>query len=292
MIRLDLSALEMFQQVAREGSVSRAADKLNRVQSNISTRVKQIEEQIGVPLFERGRRGMALTDEGRILLGYADRLLELSERAVEAVGNGKPKGTFRIGTMESTAASRLPHVLSRYHIQNPDVDVHVRTDTAGALIEQLLANQIDVAFIAEPVEFDGFCTLAVFEESLMLVMPKSFAICEDVGDMSGRSVVAFEEGCAYRRYLNQWLLEAGIVPGKIVSMGSYLGILACVSAGTGFAVVPQSVLDILPGNGNYICRPLGGRYSKIKTMMVWRKNYEAAKLAALVDILRASHQQA
>jgi len=274
MNRLDLYSLEIFRQVALEGSISVAARRLNRVQSNISTRVKQIEELVGTPLFERGRKGMILTESGHTLLGYADRLLQLSEQAMQAVGNGEPKGVFRIGTMEATAASRLPKILSQYHEQCRNVEVHVRTDTSAALIGQLKANQLDVAFVAESAELNKLNSLPVFKEALTLMMPKSFPEF-DPDYLNGKTMVAFEEGCAYRRYLDQWLLENGILPGKKISIGSYLGMFACISAGTGFGVIPQSVLDTLTVPKNFYCSKLSGEYSKIKTMMVWRPGFES-----------------
>jgi len=282
---LDLRALEIFRAVATEGSVSKAAVKLNRVQSNISTRVKQLEQQLDKDLFLRRNRGLTLTPDGQVLLSYADRLLQLSMEATDALKAGKPSGVFRIGTMESTAAARLPEILSRYHERFPDVQIELETDTAGGLIDRLLNHDIEIAFIAEPVSFDRISTEPVFEERLILVAPKSFPPLENTHEISGKTVVAFEAGCAYRRYLEDWLLEAGIVPGTIIAVGSYLAILACVSAGTGYAVVPQSVLDIVSTKGQFQRYALPDSMSHIKTLLAWRSDYKSAKLEALKDLL-------
>ena len=282
---LDLRALEIFRAVAIEGSVTRAAARLNRVQSNISTRVRQLEEQLDKRLFLRGNRGLALTPDGQLLLTYANRLLELSTEASEALREGRPHGAFRIGTMESTAAARLPAILSRYHERFPDVRIDLETDTAGGLIERLGNHDIEIAFLAEPVSFEGIETLPVFEEKLVLVAPASFPPLENTREISGRTVVAFEAGCAYRRYLEEWLLDAGIVPGSVMAVGSYLAILACVSAGTGYAVVPQSVLDIVSSGGDFRRYALPGNLSRIKTLLAWRADYRSAKLDALKELL-------
>jgi DNA-binding transcriptional LysR family regulator len=282
---LDLRALEIFRAVASEGSVSRAARRLNRVQSNISTRLKQLEEQIGKRLFLRGRRGLTLTPDGHLLLGYAERLLELSSQASEALRAGKPSGRFRIGTMESTAAARLPAILSRYHALYPDVQIELETDTAGGLIERLLSYDVEAAFIAEPVSFERIDTHPVFEESLVLVAPATFPELANTHEISGRTIVAFEEGCAYRRYLEDWLLREGIVPGTVLSVSSYLAILACVSAGAGYAVVPQSVLDMIASTGAFRRYPLPGKMAKIRTLLAWRSNYSSAQLEALRELL-------
>ncbi len=280
-----LSALEMFRSVAKEGSILAAAARLNRVQSNVSTRIRQLEEQLGTTLFRRGARGLTLTDEGRLLLRYADRLIALSDEAQEALRSAAPNGEFRVGTMESTAASRLPKILSAYHARFPDVGIHLETDTAGGLTRRLNGGEIDAAFIAEPVTLEGVITEPVFEERLVLIAPTSLPSPRRREQLNGATIVAFEEGCAYRRYLQEWLAEEGIRPGQVLSVGSYLAILACVSAGTGYAVVPQSVLDTVASEGEFRRHALPRRYSRIKTLLVWRDDYRSAKLDALRALL-------
>ncbi len=285
MQNLDLRALEIFRAVATEGSISKAAAKLNRVQSNVSTRIRQLEAQIGKDLFLRQSRGLDLTADGELLLSYTERLLDLSREASEALNERKPSGMFRVGTMESTAASRLPAILSRYHGLYPDVEIQLETDTAGGLIERLMNFDVEVAFIAEPVSFEKISTRPVFREQLVLVAPRDFPPIGNAREISGRTIVAFEEGCAYRRYLQDWLRECEIAPGQILSVGSYLAILACVSAGTGYAVVPQSVLDCVSSEGEFTRYPLGGRFARIDTLLAWRSNYTSGKLDALDEML-------
>ena len=282
---LDLRSLEIFRTVAIEGSVTKAAMKLNRVQSNISTRIKQLEQYLKKNLFLRQNRGLTLTPDGHLLLSYADRLLQLSMEASEALNEGKPRGVFRIGTMESTAAARLPEILSRYHQLYPDVEIELEMGTAGRLMDRLLNYDVEIAFVAEPVSFETISTQPVFEEKLVLVVPQSFPPLENTSEISGKTVVAFESGCAYRRYLDEWLLESGIVPGGFMAMGSYLAILACVSAGTGFAVVPQCVLDTVSTKGQFRLYPLPNNLARIKTLLAWRSDYQSVKLDALKELL-------
>ena len=284
---LDLRALEIFRAVAIEGSVTKAAVKLNRVQSNISTRIKQLEQRLDKKLFLRRNRGLTLTPDGQLLLSYTHRLLQLSLEASEALKEGKPRGVFRIGTMESTAAARLPEILSRYHDLHPDVQIDLETDTAGGLLGRLQNHDIEIAFLAEPVSVERIDTQPVFEEQLVLVAPKSFPPLANTREISGKTVVAFEAGCAYRRYLEEWLLEAGIVPGGVMAVGSYLAILACVAAGTGYAVVPKSVLEIVSTKGEFRHYALPDHVSRIKTMLAWRSDYKSANLDALKALLPA-----
>src|SRR5690349_8744304 len=109
---MDLAALRIFMAVAEHGGVNKAAARLNRVPSNVTTRVKQLEESLGTKLFVRSNRRLALSQEGRVLLTYAERLIRLSSEAEMALKNGKPRGTLKVGALESTAAARLPPVLA------------------------------------------------------------------------------------------------------------------------------------------------------------------------------------
>src|SRR5688572_18347324 len=127
---MDLAELKIFKAVAEQGGITRAATALHRVQSNVTTRVKQLEARLGTKLFLRQNRRLVLSPEGKVLLAYADQLLRLSLEAETLLRDGTPRGTLRIGTMESTAASRLPPILSRYHRTYPDVRIELVTGTA------------------------------------------------------------------------------------------------------------------------------------------------------------------
>ena len=129
---MELSDLLTFSTVARLGGITRAADELNTVQSNVTQRVKALEAEIGTALFERHSRGMTLTGAGRRLLPYAQRMAALSREAVLAArDDGEPKGPLAIGSMETTAAVRLPALLAEFHRRFPAVRLTLRTVDDG-----------------------------------------------------------------------------------------------------------------------------------------------------------------
>src|SRR5262245_49949762 len=147
MRRMDLDDLDIFRCVVREGGVTRAALRLHRVPSNVTTRVKQFEERLGVTLFRRQGRGLALSDAGRALLGHAERLLRLAEEAEQEMRSGAVRGALRIGSLESAAGVRLPRVLAAFHARYPDVSIELQTGTTGALLRRLQAFEIEAAFV-------------------------------------------------------------------------------------------------------------------------------------------------
>src|SRR5262244_3177692 len=166
---IDLETLKIFRTVVDEGGVVRAANKLNRVQSNVTTRIRRLEQHLGARLFRREGRSIRLSAEGHTLLAYADRLLRLAEEAVSEMRTGKPRGAFRLGSLESTAGSRLPPILSRYHTMFPEVIVELTTGTTGALIKRLTSFEIEAAFVSEPFCAPHLEARPVFEEELVLV---------------------------------------------------------------------------------------------------------------------------
>ena len=137
---MDFVALEIFCAVAAEGSVTRAAQRLQRVQSNVTTRVRQLEDAVGCTLFLREGKRMALTPEGQTLLAYAQRLLALAEEARQALQPSQPQGRLRLGAMESTAASRLPGPLAQFHGQWPGVALELSTGASQDLLDRLRAH--------------------------------------------------------------------------------------------------------------------------------------------------------
>src|ERR1700730_956422 len=168
---MDLSDLRIFSTVVREGSVTRAAERLHRVQSNVTTRVRQLEEDLSVTLFIREGKRLHLAPAGQVLLAYADRLLALAGEARGAVQDARPRGTFRLGAMESTAAVRLPRLLSEYHRRHPGVTLELRIGNPQVLAGAILAGELDAALVAEPIADAPFEKVFAFEEELVIIRP-------------------------------------------------------------------------------------------------------------------------
>src|SRR5204862_1926742 len=152
---IDLGSLKIFRTVVDEGGVVRAASKLNRVQSNVTTRIRQLEEHLGTRLFRREGRSIRLSAEGHTLLTYADRLLRLADETVSEMRTGKPKGVFRLGSLESTAGSRLAPILAGYHRGHPHVFVAVATATTGALVARVVNFVLEAASVSAPFTAPG-----------------------------------------------------------------------------------------------------------------------------------------
>ena len=283
---IDLAALEIFKTVAEQGGITKAAVRLHRVQSNVTTRVKQLEERLGTRLFLRHRRRLVLSPEGKLLLEYADRLLRLSSEAEAAMQNGVPRGVLRIGALESVAATRLPPILSRYHRAYPDVRIELVTGTTGALIAKVIDGEVEGALVAEPFTPNDLETLPAFVEELVLITPRGFRPIRTPKDIGHTTLIAFANGCSYRRRLEAWLGGAGVVPERVMEFASYHAIVACVAAGTGIAVVPRSIVRVARVKGEITAWPLPLAVSKARTVFVWRRGHQSVALDAMKVELR------
>ena len=281
MRNIDLESLQIFKAVVDFGGITKAADQLHRVQSNIPTRVQNLEERLGVKLFQRQNGRLVLSSEGRVLLGYAERLLRLSSEAESALRSGVPRGTLRLGSMESTAAAHLPLILSDYHQNYPEVQIELITGTSGALISKVHRFDIEAAFVAEPFSPEGLESQEAFVEELVLITSQSKTAIKSPKDLKKSTVIAFGTGCTYRRVLEDWLSNFGVIPDCIMEMGSYHAIVACVAAGSGIAIIPRSVLSVVQTGRKVTTVALPTRFARAKTCLVWRKGHESMALNAM-----------
>jgi DNA-binding transcriptional LysR family regulator len=283
MRKFDLESLDIFRTVVAEGGVLRAAARLNRVQSNVTTRVRQLEERLGVALFRRVGRGLRLTAEGHRLLTYAEQLLRLADEADVALLGGKPSGRFRLGATEAAAGVRLPPILARYHAANPEVSLELCTGPTDTLIQKVQKFDIDAAFVSEAFLAPDLRSLPVFEEDLVLIGPPG-SQASPISALATRTLVAFAQGCSYRRLLEKWMASEAVTPERVMEIRSYHAMAACVAAGVGVAIMPCSVLDSLPSGVALTRYPLPPAIARSRTHLIWREPASFA-LDALMQIL-------
>lgn len=282
---MDLTDLKVFRTVVEAGGVARAASRLHRVPSNVTTRIRKLEEDLGVALFLREGKRLELSPKGKLLLGYAERLLALADEAREAMGDAAAHGTLRLGSMESTAAARLPALLSLLHEHHPQVSVELRTGTPRRLCPLVLSGELDAALVAEPADDERLASRVAFREELVLVSGAGQPAIASPGDVQNRSLLAFEPGCPHRERLERWFARSQVAPQRIIELGSYHAILGCAVAGMGVALMPRSVLDTYSESGRLSIHPLKGKFRHLRTLLVWRKAAPQAKVAALAALL-------
>jgi DNA-binding transcriptional LysR family regulator len=266
--------LRVFEAVARLGSITAASDELHTVQSNVTARIRALEDQLGVVLFRRHSRGVVLTCAGERLLPYAVKIAQLLKDAVNIVGdNAAPRGNLKVGSLESTAGVRLPPILSAYRGKYPEVNLSLIIGTTGHLIDEVLASRLEGAFVAGPVERAEIVETQVFTEEMVLVTAAKFrSFSEAVRSPQPVNILVLRAGCSYRSRLEQLLKEAGVTSFGQLEFGTIDGIFGCAREGLGITMMPRSVSERASQNGKLGIHRLPAKKALVPTMFIRRKD--------------------
>jgi DNA-binding transcriptional LysR family regulator len=240
---MDLSALKTFQAVAETASVTRAADKLCCVPSAVTARLRQLEQEIGQPLFLRERQGMILTPKGRVLLDYAKKAMVLFDEAEKAVRHDDlPQGTLKVGATDTAATLYLPRVFAQYHLSYPDVSLEVTSGVTETLIAGVRDHKLDCAIVNREVRDPLFKAEQVRRERLVLV---SALTVDQITDADEFTFLAAPTGCVQRARVEEWWSEGAHAPIRLIEMANIEMRISCAAAGMGVTVLPLSTLERL-----------------------------------------------
>jgi LysR family transcriptional regulator, cell division regulator len=285
---MDAADLRMFQSVASTGSMSKAAHELNTVQSNVTARIKSLEDEVGFALFERTHRGVTLTAAGQRLLPFAARVARLLEDAKRAVADeGTPSGTLTIGSLDTTAALHLSPALARYVAAYSAVDLSLRTGTTAELIEQVLDRQLDGAYVCGPVNHPDLLADPFVREELVILTGPSIGSFEALSKKPDLKIVVLKAGCSYRLQLEAMLARRGIVGTRLLEFGTIESIIACVSAGVGVTLLPRALLGSVWERGRLRVHPLPNDEGQVETVFIrHRQAFASSALRAFMELVR------
>ncbi|MBD0275291.1 MAG: LysR family transcriptional regulator [Acetobacteraceae bacterium] len=283
---MDAADLKVFEAVARLGGTNRAAAGLNTVQSNVTARVRQLEEELGTPLFERHSRGVSLTPAGHRLLPYAARVGRLLDDARRAAkDDGKPAGPLVVGSLETTAALRLSPLLTAFAAAHPAVDLSLRTGTTCELVDHVLQNRVEGAFVCGPVSHPELESRVAFREELVVLTAPSVP---SLGALVGRGdlrIVVLRAGCSYRQRLEELLARRGIVDPRRLEFGTLEAIFGCVAAGLGVTLLPRALLGPVWRDGRVAAHELPPEEAEVETVFIRRRDaHLSSALAAFLGL--------
>ncbi len=286
---MDAADLRVFEAVARLGGMNRAAGELNTVQSNVTQRIRLLEEELATPLFQRHSRGVALTRAGKRLLPYAGRVAQLLAEARRAVrDDGTPSGPLQIGSLETTAALRLSPVLASYAASYPAVDVALTTGTSAELVELVLAHRLEGAFVCGPVQHPELAAAPIFAEELVLVTVPSQKSLDRVLTRSDLKIVVLRAGCSYRQRLEEILARRGIVGLRRLEFGTIEGILGCAAAGLGVTLLPRALVESARRARRVAVHRLPPDEARVETVFIRRRDaFVSSALSAFLAFVPA-----
>ncbi|HDG1666078.1 LysR family transcriptional regulator [Kluyvera ascorbata] len=282
---MDLTQLEMFNAVAETGSITQAAQRVHRVPSNLTTRIRQLEADLGVELFIRENQRLRLSPAGHSFLRYSQQILSLVDEARMVVAGDEPQGLFSLGALESTAAVRIPETLARYNQRYPRIQFDLATGPSGTMTDGVLEGTLSAAFVDGPVMHPGLDGMPVYPEEMMIVAAHGHPPISRASEVNGASIYAFRANCSYRRHFESWFHADQATPGRIHEMESYHGMLACVIAGAGLALIPRSMLESMPGHHQVEAWPLAEKWRWLTTWLVWRRGAMSRQLEAFIALL-------
>lgn len=281
---MELSDLTIFRTVAESGGITRAAEKLHRVPSNVTTRISQLEDDLGVKLFVREGRNIRLSPAGSILLEKANRLLDLARETREAVHESSPRGLLRLGAYESTASVWLPGRLREFQKNYPQVTLELHTWSLQNMIAGIMSAQLEAAIVSGYDDDPRFEKIPLYEDEVVLVAPKS-------KDPLARKkpdefvLLSFDDDCPLRHQIEGYVREKIRPPSRVIEMSSNHALLGCVAAGMGIGMMPQSVLPSFPGNEHLNIHRMPKDIANKRIMLTWRKGMRSARIDALAETL-------
>jgi DNA-binding transcriptional LysR family regulator len=266
---LDLS---FFLAAAQASSIGGAAKALNTVQSNVTGRIRRLEDDLGAVLFHRHARGVALTEAGERLLPFAiemDRLLEEGRQAV--VSHGRPQGALLVGAMETTTALRLGDVIAQFSSACPEVHLTLRTGTTAALLDLVLRGDIEAALVCGPVVHPDLAATHVFSEELVLLTGPSHGGLDSLSNTRRVRIFVLSQGFSYRQHLETLLLRRGIAAVEVAEYGTVDAILSCVAAGMGVTLLPEALVALYAHRYRLCADRLAPREALVDTVLVRRR---------------------
>lgn len=287
---MDFDQLNIFLEVARHSSFSRAAQKCFRTQPAISSSIKSLEDELGVKLFDRGGGKVSLTAPGKAFVNFAEELLDTKRRAMNAVTEMErvPRGEIIVGANEGTCLHVLPEVFAQFKKQYPDVSVSVARSERVKVIEQVIENIVDFGIVSTPVEDPRLKVVTIHRDELVLITAPQHAL-------NRKKTVTLEEIAAYplllpkvgrtRDALEDAFYHRNLKPNVSMELESSEVLKRFVAADVGIGFIARSnvmgdvkarVLAAIPLDSVLIRRDLG---------LIFRKDKPLSRAAqAFIDI--------
>ena len=286
---MDISDLQVFEAVSRYGSMNRAAPELHMVQSNVTARIRALEDELGVSLFQRHARGVSTTPAGQRLLPFVTRITKLmSDAQAAAKDDGSPGGTLRLGSLETTAALRLSPLLTDFARTFPAVRLVVNTGTTRKLIADVVDCRLEGAFVAGPVSHPELHQESLFQEELVLTTSRAIHSLEELSSTHDLKTIVFQIGCSYRQRLESLLSGLGIVTAEPLEFGSLDAIVSCVSAGVGVTLLPKALVAGAWKDGKVAVHEIPSDLSRVETLFIQRSDaYVSSAMSAFLDLAKS-----
>jgi LysR family transcriptional regulator, cell division regulator len=238
-----LPDLLVFLEVARSGSISKAAHKLYTVQTNVSARMQKLESALGSRLLVRTTRGISLTSAGESLLPVARRLGSLIGEVDQIFPKSHRPALLRIGSLETFAAAHLATLIANYQAIDPRADTTIISGSSRSLLRMLQDNELDIAFVSYPASGETVRTEFAIREELVLLVPTNrvYSLKPEIQD-GNLPLIVQRHACSYSERFLSFAAKRNLRIPKMIEAGSIEAVLGLVQQGVGIAVAPRSLI--------------------------------------------------
>lgn len=279
---MELSDLKLFQAIAEEGSISGAAERLDYVQSNVTARLRRLEDELGVLLFHRRPKGVQLTEKGALFRKYVDSILQMADESIQMLqDHGNPSGSLKIGVVETVTCGNFINLIATYQSRYEQVSLRLETGHSLELMEKVKNVELDAAFVTGELSNTNFVTDYFVTDEIVLLSGRSV----DVSALAEHKWAISPRGCPFRMKLEQWLKEEGVALKNFMEISSLETILSSVRAGLTSTILPKSVLK-----GPYAdlqVYPIPESYRFMETGLIRRReNYMSRAYKAFADLVK------
>jgi len=296
---MEVRQLQIFRILAEELSFTRTAETVHTVQSNVTAQIKALEDELGVPLFDRLGRRVTLTEAGRNFLPFADKALAAMEEGQRALKTGaEPSGPLRIGAPESVLTYRLPEVLRAYRSRFPHVELIFNPYFNATLPEKLETGKFDMAIhMADHPPGGAIHSIRLQSERIFLIAHASHPLANQrtvkPADMAGQNLLLTEAGCAYRLKLDQLMALQNIRPGNITEFSSVEAIKQCVASAMGLGMLPAIVVARELQEHQFKALHWAGPSLDTATHLLWHKDkWVSPAMAAFMELIKDKMEDA
>ncbi|MCZ0813461.1 MAG: LysR substrate-binding domain-containing protein [Pseudomonadota bacterium] len=293
MNNLTLKQLRYFESLARHGHFGRAAEACSISQPALSVQIRDLEQSLGMILFERGARQIRLTSFGeeialrvRSILRSVDELGDLARASRDGM-----VGRLRIGVIQTIAPYLLPTLLRNLSAAHVGLDVHVRESLTPRLIQELSEGRLDTAIVALPVSEPSFSEVALFTENLMLVRPAGDADkpVPDRDMLREMRLLLLEEGHCFRDQALSFCNLQSALPREGLDGSSLSTLVQMVGAGIGVTLIPEMAAPVETRSAEVSVVPLHAPQPTRTVGMIWRKSSPLAdQLQEIARIVKQS----
>lgn len=266
---MEIKDFKIFQSVSQHQSISKAAKSLNYVQSHVTFRIKQLEQELNTQLFLRHNKGTTLTTDGEKFQTYVEKILAtLNEIERDFDKQASSNGKIDIGIVETI--TKLPMLLSMFRKKSPQISLSLHTDVTANISKKIVNQNLDCGFVTGFKHHHNINKVELFKEKLVLISSTEMTQLEDI---TSAVFLVFKNGCNYRRNLEAWLKSENIKKPLLVEFGTMETIIGSVKSGIGISLVPKSSVQNDLENGSLYSYQLPDNYSNISTDFIWNKNY-------------------